>query len=128
MNIYVGNLPYSVKSQELREAFEPYGAVSAAEVIIDRRTKRSRGYGFVEMDDDQEGRRAIEALNGSDFMGRELRVDESQPRDQKVERRSDGERHGDNGGARRPARAPERAVAAPPASGGVFGFVKKLFG
>jgi len=126
MNIYVGNLPYSVKSQELREAFEPYGTVSAAEVIIDRRTKRSRGYGFVEMDNDQEGRRAIEALNGSEFMGRELRVDESQPRDQKVERRGDDDRHGDNGGARRPARAPERA--APAAGGGVFGFVKKLFG
>lgn len=127
MNIYVGNLPYSVKSEELREAFQPYGNVSSAEVIFDRRTKRSRGYGFVEMDDEQEGLRAIEALNGSEFMGRELRVDQSQPRDQKPERRNDDE-------APQPRRAPRanglpEAVSAPPASGGgVFGFVKKLFG
>ena len=81
MNIYVGNLPYSAKSQDLRAAFEPYGNVTAAEVIFDRRTKRSRGYGFVEMDDDDAARRAIAALNGTDFMGRELRVDESVPRE-----------------------------------------------
>ena len=124
MNIYVGNLPYSVKSEELREAFEPYGAVTSAEVIFDRRTKRSRGYGFVEMADDAAGRRAIAALNGSDFKGRELRVDESQPRDQKVERSSEP-------GERRPRTAPAAAKAvekAAPSSGGVFGFVKKLFG
>lgn len=134
MNIYVGNLPYSVKSEELREAFEPYGTVTSAEVIFDRRTKRSRGYGFVEMSDDEAGRRAIAALNGSDFQGRELRVDESQPRDQKAER---SERGGDSDrGERRPRpqreapRADKAPAAAPPASsgGGVFGFVKKLFG
>lgn len=130
MNIYVGNLPYSIKSEELREAFEPHGTVTAAEVIFDRRTKRSRGYGFVEMSDDGAGRRAIAALNGSDFHGRELRVDESQPRDEKPER---SERGADNGERRpRPAPAPraETAPAAAPAAsgGGVFGFVKKLFG
>ena len=130
MNIYVGNLPYSIKSEELREAFEPHGAVTAAEVIFDRRTKRSRGYGFVEMSDDGAGRRAIAALNGSDFHGRELRVDESQPRDEKPER---SERGADNDD-RRPhlPQAPraEQAPAAAPATsgGGVFGFVKKLFG
>ena len=90
MNIYVGNLPYSVKSEELREAFAPYGTVTSAEVIFDRRTKRSRGYGFVEMADDEAGRKAIAALNGSDFQGRELRVDESQPREQKIERHAEG--------------------------------------
>lgn len=133
MNIYVGNLPYSVKSEELREAFEPYGTVTSAEVIFDRRTKRSRGYGFVEMSDDEAGRRAIAGLNSSDFQGRELRVDESQPRDQKPER---SERHGDGGerGERRPRqpqapRAEKAPAPAPAASGGgVFGFVKKLFG
>lgn len=134
MNIYVGNLPYSVKSEELRDAFEPYGTVTAAEVIFDRRTKRSRGYGFVEMSDDEAGRRAIAALNGSDFQGRELRVDESQPRDQKPER---SERSGDTDrdrGERRPrqSQAPraDKAPAPAPATGGggVFGFVKKLFG
>lgn len=133
MNIYVGNLPYSVKSEELREAFEPYGTVTSAEVIFDRRTKRSRGYGFVEMSDDEAGRKAIAALNGSDFQGRELRVDESQPREEKPERSersADGER-----GERRPRqpqapRAEKAPAPAAPASsgGGVFGFVKKLFG
>lgn len=134
MNIYVGNLPYSVKSEELRDAFEPYGTVTAAEVIFDRRTKRSRGYGFVEMSDDEAGRRAIAALNGSDFQGRELRVDESQPRDTKPER---SERSGDadrDRGERRPRQpqAPRADKAPTPApatgGGGVFGFVKKLFG
>ena len=133
MNIYVGNLPYSIKSEELREAFEPHGAVTAAEVIFDRRTKRSRGYGFVEMSDDAAGRRAIAALNGTDFHGRELRVDESQPREEKPERSERSERSADNG-ERRPRqnqapRAEKPAAPAPAASGGgVFGFVKKLFG
>ena len=129
MNIYVGNLPYTVKSQDLREAFEPFGEVTSAEVIFDRRTKRSRGYGFVEMKNDADGRRAIAELNGKDFKGRELRVDESQPRDQKPER-SERSQEGD----RRPR--PTQAATAAPAQpapearsgGGVFGFVKRLFG
>jgi len=126
MNIYVGNLPYSVKNDELREAFEAFGAVSSAEVIFDRRTKRSRGYGFVEMDDDQAGRRAIEALNGSDFKGRELRVDESQPREEKAERRaSDAAPRTASAPRREPGRSP---VAPEPTTGGVIGFFKRLFG
>ena len=60
MNIYVGNLPYSVRNDELREAFEQFGNVTSAEVIFDRRTKRSRGYGFVEMDNDSDARKAID--------------------------------------------------------------------
>jgi len=121
MNIYVGNLPYSVKNDELREAFEAYGAVNSAEVIFVRRTKRSRGYGFVEMDDEQAGRRAIEALNGSDFKGRELRVDESQPREEKTERRA-------SEAAPSPRREQVRSPAAPePTTGGVIGFFKRLF-
>ncbi len=130
MNIYVGNLPYSIQSEQLREAFEPHGKVTAAEVIFDRRTKRSRGYGFVEMADDDAARRAIAALNGSDFHGRELRVDESQPREDKPAR---SERDSDTGERRpRQAQAPraDKAPAPAPAAsgGGVFGFVKKLFG
>ena len=130
MNIYVGNLPYSIQSEQLREAFEPHGEVTAAEVIFDRRTKRSRGYGFVEMADDEAARRAIAALNGSDFHGRELRVDESQPREDKPVR---SERGADTGERRpRQAQAPraDKAPAPAPAAsgGGVFGFVKKLFG
>lgn len=130
MNIYVGNLPYSIQSEQLREAFEPHGKVTAAEVIFDRRTKRSRGYGFVEMADDDAARRAIAALNGSDFHGRELRVDESQPREDKPAR---SERDSDTGERRpRQAQAPRADKAPAPApvasGGGVFGFVKKLFG
>jgi RNA recognition motif-containing protein len=80
MNIYVGNLPYNVQDAELRGAFEPYGTVTSVEVIFDRRTQRSRGYGFVEMENENEANEAIGALNGSEFQGRELRVDESKPK------------------------------------------------
>lgn len=118
MNIYVGNLPYSVTSRELRETFEGYGDVSSAEVIFDRRTKRSRGYGFVKMENDQDGERAIEALNGADCKGRELRVDRSQPKEEKSydrqNHRSDGRR--------------EHTALKTNGGGGVFGFIKKLFG
>lgn len=74
MNIYVGNLPYKVRDEELRDAFEEFGEVSSAEVIMDRRSNRSKGYGFVRMDAESEAQEAIEALHRSDFFGRELRV------------------------------------------------------
>ena len=117
MNIYVGNLPYSVRDEELRTAFERFGAVTAAEVIFDKRTRRSRGYGFVEMANDAEAMKAIAALNGSEFQGRELRVDASQPKTEKAAQpRGAGERS-------------RRQESAPPASGGGFmGFIKRLFG
>jgi|GEM_PF-820705 RNA recognition motif-containing protein len=124
INIYVGNLPYSVKSEELREAFEAYGDVASAEVIFDRRTKRSRGYGFVEMNNDDDAREAISSLNGSDFQGRELRVDESQAKEQKPERGNGG----GNGRPRTGNTTRQQPGEQPPASGGLFGFVKKLFG
>lgn len=123
INIYVGNLPYSIKSEELREAFEPYGDVVSAEVIFDRRTKRSRGYGFVEMSDESDGRRAIDELNGADFHGRELRVDESEAKDKK------SDRGGDNAAGRNGSSTPRNvATADASAPGGFVGFVKKLFG
>ncbi len=74
MNIYVGNLPYSIRNQELRDAFEEFGDVESAEVILDRRSKRSRGYGFVKMSDNRDAESAISALHRQDFYGRELRV------------------------------------------------------
>ncbi|MEN3026147.1 MAG: RNA-binding protein [Chlorobiota bacterium] len=80
MNIYVGNLPYSVDEQQLRSWFEEYGTVERATVVIDRFTGRSRGFGFVEMPNEQEARRAIEALNGSEFEGRTLVVNPARPR------------------------------------------------
>ncbi len=80
MNIYVGNLPFSTTSADLEEAFGQYGQVDSAAVIMDRETGRSRGFGFVEMGDDEEARRAIQELDGSDLGGRDLRVNEARPR------------------------------------------------
>ena len=73
-NIYVGNLPFSTSSNELEELFGEYGSVDRAQVISDRETGRSRGFGFVEMADESEAQNAIEELNGKDFGGRQLRV------------------------------------------------------
>jgi RNA recognition motif-containing protein len=80
--LYVGNLSYSVTSDDLRELFESYGTVRSVEVLIDRETGRSRGFGFVEMDDDAEAEAAIASLDGNDHEGRRLNVNEAQPRTQ----------------------------------------------
>ena len=80
MNIYVGNLPFSSTDGDLEELFGQYGQVDSASVISDRETGRSRGFGFVEMANDDDARRAIEELDGSDVGGRNLRVNEARPR------------------------------------------------
>ena len=80
-NIYVGNLPWSFKDDSLKELFEEHGEVTSAKVIVDRMSGRSRGFGFVEMDDDAAGESAIEALNDSDQNGRNLRVNQARPRE-----------------------------------------------
>ncbi|MEM8834476.1 MAG: RNA-binding protein, partial [Planctomycetota bacterium] len=80
MRIYVGNLPYSTTDQDLHELFAAHGNVISASVLMDRETGRSRGFGFVEMDDN-EGREAIEALDGQDVDGRPLKVNEARPRE-----------------------------------------------
>ena len=80
MNIYVGNLSYNSTEQELREAFERFGKVDSARVIMDRMTNRSRGFGFIEMGDDNEARAAIEGMDGTELDGRPLRVNEARPR------------------------------------------------
>jgi RNA recognition motif-containing protein len=77
--IYVGNLPWTTTDTELQTLFSPYGTVHSVAVINDRETGRSRGFGFVEMDD-SEADRAIEELNGRDFGGRALRINEAQER------------------------------------------------
>lgn len=82
VNIYVGNLPYSTTDAELTELFAPHGNVRRASVIIDRETGRSRGFGFVEMEDPAQGNAAIQALNGQDMAGRKLIVNEAKPREQ----------------------------------------------
>lgn len=80
MNIYVANIAYTAKDQDLRELFEAYGEVTSAKIIMDKVTNRSRGFGFVEMSDDNSGRAAIEATNGHNFHGRDLVVNEARPR------------------------------------------------
>lgn len=80
MNIYVANIAYSAKDQDLRELFEAHGEVTSAKIIMDKATNRSRGFGFVEMADDAAGKAAIEAINGKPFQGRELVVNEARPR------------------------------------------------
>ncbi|MCX5662595.1 MAG: RNA-binding protein [Planctomycetota bacterium] len=80
VNIYVGNLPYGTTDQELQDLFSQFGAISKVSIITDRETGRSKGFGFVEMADEAEGRQAIEALNGQQFGGRALTVNEARPR------------------------------------------------
>lgn len=80
MNIYVGNLPWSSGDDDLRGAFEAFGDVTSAKVIMDRESGRSRGFGFVEMPDDEAAKAAIEGMNEQDFEGRTLRVNEARPR------------------------------------------------
>ncbi len=80
MKIYVGNLSYSTGSDELRGAFEGFGTVESAEVVVDRNTNRSRGFGFVEMSDESEAKAAILGLNGKEMDGRALKVSEAKPK------------------------------------------------
>jgi RNA recognition motif-containing protein len=80
MNIYVGNLSYDATEDGLKKVFEEHGQVESAKIIIDRYTNRSRGFGFVEMPNDEEGQAAIEALNGAEMEGRNLKVNEARPR------------------------------------------------
>jgi RNA recognition motif-containing protein len=80
VDIYVGNLTYDANDGELRELFKQYGNVTSARVVMDRATGRSKGFGFVEMPSREEAQKAIEATNGTDFQGRPLRVNESQPK------------------------------------------------
>lgn len=80
-NIYVGNLPYDTTGDDLVELFQQYGTVTSGQVIFDKFTSRSRGFGFVEMSDDDEAQNAIDALNGQPFSGRPLTVNEARPRD-----------------------------------------------
>jgi RNA recognition motif-containing protein len=79
--LYVGNLAYGVSSSDLEKMFEPHGTVQSAQVIMDRDTGRSKGFGFVEMGSDQEAQAAIAAMNGKDMDGRALTVNEARPRE-----------------------------------------------
>ncbi len=80
MNIYVGNLSFDATEQDLRKAFEAHGTVSSSSVVMDRMTGKSRGFGFVVMEDQAQALAAINGLNGQDLLGRRLRINEAKPR------------------------------------------------
>ncbi|MFW5712044.1 MAG: RNA recognition motif domain-containing protein [bacterium] len=80
MNIYVGNLTYSATEDDLKNLFQEYGTVSSVRVIFDRMTQRSKGFAFVDMPDDNEANSAIDSLNGSEFMGRAMKVNQARER------------------------------------------------
>jgi len=86
MNIYVGNLAYGVTDDDLREAFSAFGEVSRANVIMDRDTGRSKGFGFVEMPDNSQAEAAINGLNEKELSGRAIRVNEAKPREDRPRR------------------------------------------
>lgn len=86
INIYVGNLPFKINEDQLRELFETYGQVEAATIISDKFTGRPRGFGFVKMPDREEGLRAIQELDSQDYLGRSLKVNEAKPRNDRLER------------------------------------------
>jgi RNA recognition motif-containing protein len=81
MNIFVGNIPFSANADAIRQLFERFGVVDNVNLITDRETGRFRGFGFVEMPDDNEASTAIEAMHGADMDGRSLTVNEARPRE-----------------------------------------------
>src|SRR5512133_4153843 len=93
MKIYVGNLSYGVTEEELRQALEAFGTVSSASIIKDKNTGQSKGFGFVEMESEVDGKAAIEGLNGKELKGRAIVVNEARPRPE-----GSGSRGGGRGG------------------------------
>ena len=97
--LYVGNLPYSVRDEDLAQSFGEFGAVSSAKVMTDRDTGRSKGFGFVEMSSDAEAQAAIQGLHGQSMAGRDLVVNEARPREERPGGfGGGGARRGGNGG------------------------------
>jgi RNA recognition motif-containing protein len=98
MNIYVGNIPWDLTDEELKNAFAAHGQVSTAKIITDKFTGKSRGFGFVEMPEKSEAETAISSLNGKDLKGREIVVNEARPR---KEGSRGGRRNNPSSGSRR---------------------------
>ena len=80
MTIYIGNIPYTMKEQNLIDVFQEFGSVESAKVIIDKKTKRSKGYGFVEMVNETDELAAVESMNGQDLGGRKVKVSRANPK------------------------------------------------
>src|SRR3954469_17460019 len=98
--LYVGNLTYGVSISDLEQMFAPYGTVQSAQVIMDRDTGRSKGFGFVEMGSDQEAQPAIAAMSGKEVDGRQLTVNEAKPREDRGGGGGGGRGYGGGGGGR----------------------------
>jgi cold-inducible RNA-binding protein len=98
--LYVGGLPYATTDQELRDAFSQAGAVSSAVIIMDKMSGRSKGFGFVEMSNDEDAQKAIDMWNGKDFGGRTLTVNEARPMEPRRDFRGGGGGGGGYGGGR----------------------------
>ena len=98
MNIYVSNLSFNVQDEDLREFFTPYGEVTSARIIMDKATGQSRGFGFVEMSDDTAAKKAIEELNNATVEGRNIKVTEARPKEDKPFRGGGGGGGGYKGG------------------------------
>ncbi len=98
MNIYVGNLSFDATDSDLRQAFEAHGTVSSANLIMDRETNRPRGFGFVEMPNDEEARKAISSINETEIAGRAVKVNEAKPREDRGPRGGGGGGGGGNRG------------------------------
>ena len=90
MNIYVGNISYQASDDDLLEVFEAIGSVDSASIIFDRYSGRSKGFGFVEMPNDEEATRAIEELDGKELLGRPLKVNQARPREDRPRRGGGG--------------------------------------
>ena len=102
MNIFVGSLPFSIEEADLRESFEAYGSVDSVKIISDKFTGRSKGFGFVEMPNDEEAQRAISELNGANVQGRTIVVNKSEPKPEGERRSFSNNRGGgDRGGFNR---------------------------
>ncbi len=97
MNIFVGSLPFSIEEADLRESFEAYGAVDSVKVVTDKFTGRSKGFGFVEMPNDDEALKAIEELNGATVQGRAIVVNKSEPKPEGERRSFNNNRSGGGG-------------------------------
>jgi RNA recognition motif-containing protein len=87
MNIYIGNLPYNVTEDELKDLFSEFGEVSSVSIIMDKFSGQSKGFGFIEMPNNSEADKAIKALNESELKGRNIKVNQAKPREQRPQRK-----------------------------------------
>ena len=101
MNLYIGNLSWSISEPELQQTFEAFGEVSSCKIVTDKMTNRSKGFGFVEMPNADEANSAISALNGKDVKGRNISVNEARPREERPQGGGGGGYRGGSGGGNR---------------------------